>query len=72
MKEEGKRTRLKKAAGKKEEMKERLLQKKLTERWLILPEKERLKFRCEEEKRRRMKIKKAKEKSTRKISGEMK
>ena len=49
------------AAVKKEELRENSLQRKLTEGWLVLPEKERAKYQNEEERKRRLEIKEAKE-----------
>ena len=53
--------RLIKVAEKKEEMRKNLIQKKLTECWLQLPEKEKHKFRGEEERRKRLELKEVKE-----------
>ena len=53
--------RLKRAAINKEEFRENILQRKLTERWLVLPEKEREKYRKEEERKRRLEKKEGKE-----------
>ena len=42
-------------------MREKLIQKKLTETWSLLPEREKSKFRSEKEKKRRMELKEVKE-----------
>ena len=49
--------RLKKVAKKKTDYREKIHQKKLTDRWLSLPEGKREKFRKDEEKRRRLELK---------------
>ena len=59
--EKRKKERFGKIGKKKLEMKEKLIQKKLAETWLRLPEKEKVKFRNEEEKRRRLEMKTSRE-----------
>ena len=52
--------RLEKVAEKKEKIREKALQKRLLENWLILPEKEKNKYRDDEEKMQRMELKEVK------------
>ena len=52
--------RLEKVSEKKEKIREKTLQKRLLENWLILPEKEKNKYRSEEEKMRRLELKEVK------------
>ena len=59
--EKRKKERFGKIGKKKLEMKENLIQKKLAETWSRLPEKEKVKFRNEEEKRRRLEMKTSRE-----------
>ena len=53
--------RLGKAERKKKEHKEKMMQRKLTEKWLSLPEPKRDKFRKEEEKRKRIELQEIKQ-----------
>ena len=59
--EKDKRERLSKVAIKKDDRRSKMLQKKLTETWLHLPEKERERYRGEEERRKRFELKEIKE-----------
>ena len=53
--------RLQKAGRKKVEHREKTLQRKLMEKWLRLPEREKAKYREEEERKRRIELKEVKE-----------
>ena len=52
---------MRRAAEKKEDFKRKVVQKKLTQNWLQIPEREKEKFRSEEEKRKRLELKEVKE-----------